>query len=261
MSNYSRVKKYEQLRNRIEMDKEEDMSILPNSVQRKAILNQKGTETTPPIANREKSERKVDTTPILAAVSESFDNEYLDDVIKEVKQYNIQRGLREEENTQLNILNSLRGTKNQRNQSQAYFEPVSRPTPAQITEEIQAEKEPSLPPMPSADGNDSTTLNLDVVIKELNESIESDKLAEESEYHEKEEQSSSKTFMIERTMLEETKQLRLAVEEYSTEIEDLQSGLGKTNKVLNWILGILIITLCALIGGIGIYLLKLGGVI
>ena len=49
----------------------------------------------------------------------AFNNEYLDEFIDEVKQYNIKKGLRSMEDTDLNILNELRG--NSRKTSPNYF--------------------------------------------------------------------------------------------------------------------------------------------
>ncbi|MBR2685982.1 MAG: hypothetical protein IKE59_08060 [Erysipelotrichaceae bacterium] len=49
----------------------------------------------------------------------AFNNEYLDEFIDEVKQYNIRKGLRSMEDTDLNILNELRG--NSRKNTVNYF--------------------------------------------------------------------------------------------------------------------------------------------
>lgn len=121
MEKLSRVKKYEDLRKSIELDNhvdspltEEETSALNTSrgfdstlLKRVAISD--GDEETD--AKRAKQDDGLhDAAQSKHDISDTFTNEYLDDFIREVREYNIRKGNRESEDTQADILYQLNST-------------------------------------------------------------------------------------------------------------------------------------------------------
>ena len=114
MEKLSRVKKYEELRKSIEtdnhVDKKEEATLhnddtlkrFDSSVLKKAEIKE---DTYQP--GREKVIEEVKEETGSQGEEAGFTNEYLDDFIREVRQYNIRKGTRECENTQVDILNQL----------------------------------------------------------------------------------------------------------------------------------------------------------
>lgn len=118
MEKLSRVKKYEELRKSIETDNNIDKSIHSHTSDEQAKALEKfdssifkkveicDDETYTP--EREKKIEEVEE--LKAPVDDTFTNEYLDDFIREVREYNIKKGNRESENTQADILYQLNAT-------------------------------------------------------------------------------------------------------------------------------------------------------
>lgn len=114
MEKLSRVKKYEELRKSIETDNHVDtkeeatlhnddtLKRFDSSVLKKAEIKE---DTYQP--GREKVIEEVKEEAAPQGDEAGFTNEYLDDFIREVRQYNIRKGTRECENTQVDILNQL----------------------------------------------------------------------------------------------------------------------------------------------------------
>lgn len=114
MEKLSRVKKYEELRKSIETDNHVDtkeeatlhnddtLKRFDSSVLKKAEIKE---DTYQP--GREKVIEEVKEEAAPQGDETGFTNEYLDDFIREVRQYNIRKGTRECENTQVDILNQL----------------------------------------------------------------------------------------------------------------------------------------------------------
>lgn len=112
MEKLSRVKKYEDLRKSIETDnhvdvkedaemhQEDTLKQFDSTVLKKVEIKEEGYQP--------EREKVIEEAPVKeATVDGDFTNEYLDDFIKEVRQYNIRKGTRESENTQVDILNQL----------------------------------------------------------------------------------------------------------------------------------------------------------
>lgn len=240
MSNYSRVKKYEEVRSRIETEKSELGEVVKQHRDDLSYDHQ-----------REYKEAKSTKTS-------NSQMEYLDEFKKEAKLYNIERGLRADENTHLNILHQMNVFP--KNESQYFEEMDAQPQTfdeiaskvLEMTEEIKVE--------------DSTgELDIDEVIQTLKE--DQDDIGQSfveaaffdtldpSELHVEDNLFEN----VNQELIEETKQLRLAVEEYGEDVEELHVDVQKTNNVLNWILGILIFTFFAIIIFGILWFTKFGG--
>lgn len=132
MEKLSRVKKFEDLRNSIDTGNDEtqsnkvndshnrDLENINASLFKKMNLEEEQIHT----PEREKVTRVVETENL----SNDFQNEYLDDFLNEVKQYNLSKGTRECEDTQIDILHQLQG--NNRPSRSHYVEDIHEVKPS-----------------------------------------------------------------------------------------------------------------------------------
>lgn len=111
MEKLSRVKKYEALRKSIEMDNAIDASSHMKEPQTKEVLKTFDTSVFKKvdIVNDDKIAKRAKEEELKKEeeAKDTFTNEYLDDFIKEVREYNIRKGNRESENTEVDILYQL----------------------------------------------------------------------------------------------------------------------------------------------------------
>lgn len=247
MSKYSRVKKYEDLRNNIEIEKNELGELAKQNPS--AVLFDHKHEPKTNVSN-------VQTEAFEDASGPSTD--YIDEYIKEAKVYNIERGLRNAENTQLNILNQMNIIPQRTNE---YFEElVEQP---QTFEEISTKVLEMTGELNVIDDTEEE-LNLDDVIKNLSsQEDEIEKSFVESAFLDSmEPQFVESTMNLEESkiLLEETKQLRLVVEEYGEEVEELHDDVKKTHSILNWILGFIIFGFFLLIIVVVLWIVRMGGI-
>ena len=115
MEKLSRVKKYEDLRKSIEMDNNIDATVQDESLAASENLLKsfdssvfkkveiKEEEETPKRAKAFDDQAETNKENL----NDTFTNEYLDDFIKEVRDYNIRKGNRESEDTEVDILYQL----------------------------------------------------------------------------------------------------------------------------------------------------------
>ncbi len=129
MAKLSRLKKYEAYRNQIAYGNEEslasdDLADFSNRLNRiDASLARDVTRSNPTpnssVASRMRTYDSVDqargnhgstmsSNVVPSAKNESFKNEYLDEFLDEVKKYNVEQGYAQNEDTQLNIISSLK---------------------------------------------------------------------------------------------------------------------------------------------------------
>lgn len=122
METLSRVKKYEELRKSIDTAHDDQNNKLEsqyakglNDINPSLFKRMEIKEEEPYKPEREKT----DTLHILEneKTTNNFQNEYLDDFINEVRAYNLKKGTRECEDTQIDILNQLQGNSRQRRSS------------------------------------------------------------------------------------------------------------------------------------------------
>ena len=302
MEKLSRVKKYEDLRKSIEMDNtinaqnnnpelQNSEALLKNfdsSVHRTNTIDSAHTS-----AKRVKVEELHDSTQQEA--TDTFTNEYLDDFIKEVRDYNIRKGNRECEDTEVDILYQLNSL-NRDKRSQYVQEIVEDEKPQEqedrvtlssksIANEIknllfeQDQDEESVDDSMDTDENESFKVPVLEKTEEVIYSQESsdindtnDLLVQEEdkeptqEFHEESVlQAEEDTVELmnkdtrHKKLLEETQHLKVQMDEYEDELTDLSDGVEKTNKMLNFILAFLIFVLLVILGFIGYSIWKVGG--
>lgn len=335
METLSRVKRYEDLRKQIEDDSigtdtppEEKLQSYAkrlNEIDPSIFKKVTITEEEPNAPQRERIETSIyddnDST------MQEFRNEYLDDFINEVREYNIKKGNRESENTQIDILNRLNSVsrakrsdyiqnieediKEVKQEDAAVMnrEDIAAQVKSLLEEEIApieaqevSVEEPKVEAQPQQDvtieaskaellqeqseakstPKQAKKLSLKkqkekpvAEIKEVNSNAKV--IAEPSEKQEKRSAShkpkpkpvATKELQAEvereqrlhQKLVEETQQLRVQLNEYEDDLNDLSEGVEKTNKMLNVILGCLILALLVIIGIIIYWVIQAGGLV
>ncbi len=294
MATLSRTKKYQDLRDRLQHDTSTD-SLSTNDLSRfEKRLNEidsqnfsyteKNTQDSynagharnhdvknePEVLRRKKVEPTFDTSSFLTNENDvTFDNDYLDQYIREVKQYNIDQGNAASENTSLNILKQI-----ERNNSKAPDRPYPRstsqttdipfvnetkeetkqtsssvqeyqPTQALSKEDIMAEVQsmvngtstPTPVSQPAQDSSpfvsDSFDFDKSMNTDTFNRRLEADRTTRQQ-------------------LLNETTQMRAQLDDYEDNLSEVSDKMRQTNKILNLVL-ILLIVFLAIVVGIVVY--------
>lgn len=287
MEKLSRVKKYESLRKAIEIDNnidaaedskssEQALKSFDSSIFKKAAIKE---ETAP---KRAKEEKEVEGKE--SSTSDTFTNEYLDDFIKEVRDYNIRKGNRQSEDTQVDILYQLNAENRAKRtrylqeikdkQDDTVIEPLSdeeNGKPVLSKEDLAKEVQQLLI---DEDVQDSTFDEeaQDTDVEELSEKLMQTQQIDlhqaaalvlpsddEKEDIEDSVKPNDEEDSLHKKLIEETQQLRVQLDEYEGELSDLSSGVEKNNRILNFILCFLILVLLVIIGFIGYYLWQATG--
>lgn len=280
MEQFSRVKKYEQLRNDIE---QKDAT---NNAGEQAILDitkvKEETQTYTP--THEKDVRFVEETKT-PELDSTFKNEYLDSFIQEVREYNIKKGVREYEDTKLDILQQLNSKNRERranyvekieeepremsdetmeiskqvfsllNENDTPQEEMPQPIVEDVEEVVEVVKAPVVEEVVEVSPT-RVTSELEARIASLeSQLVETTQQMQKSKMNEDDFDSFSK-----KELIEQTQKLKVQMDEYKDELEDLNTGIDSNNKLLNIIITILIVALLAVIGVV-VYWLVAGGVL
>lgn len=269
MEKLSRVKKYAQLREELMNDAESqvtssDLSEFAKRLNRidssqfDTIEEKKQADHDPVHLRRETYFEDNSNSEKEDTLSMTFNNEYLDEYINEVKQYNKERGFLSSENTTSNILNEIRkkvDSKEIDSLNDLDFEPSFEET-TEIP--IFSQK------------NDATSISLEV--KNL---LNASKDAEIKQDTEKEmvyieaddeitpisqpvniEEELKKEKELREKLVNATVMMRTQLDDYDKELSDVNDSMVHTNRILNVVLVILILAMLV-ISGILIYWIML----
>lgn len=265
MEKLSRVKKYAQLREELMNDAESqvtssDLSEFAkrlnriDSAQFESIESNQQTGHDPVHLRREtyfEDNQRVEKEDTL---SMTFNNEYLDEYINEVKQYNKERGFLSSENTTSNILNNI----------------LNKVDSKEIDSLKDLELEPSFEETTEipifSQNNDATNISLEV--KNL---LNSSKEAEENQETDKKmvyieaddeitpikqpvdlEEELKKEKELRERLVNETVMMRSQLDDYDKELNDVNDSVVYANRILNVVLVILILAML-IISGVLIY--------
>ncbi len=249
MEKLSRVKKYEQLRKQIDVNVNED---IPNTNRIEPVIFKKMEIT------EEKAPRREKEYTIIKDNSDTFVNEYMDDLIKDVKRYNKEKGLLQSDVTEIDILNQLKNPSRLRRED--YVKTIQEEPKLNEATIIQSKKE--------------IAKQIQDLLKEENESgmnVTKIEVKEEPELIEDIVEEISKQEVIQEVVTEEekikeiellneqTQQIKIQMEKHEEEMEELSVGIDKTNKLLNILLVFLIVALCLVIGFTVFVVLKSSG--
>ena len=261
MEKLSRVKKFENYRREIdamELNPDKLVGDKDEAVFNASFLKKMNVESEY-VPEREKKE---ETKEHDFFNTDTFKNEYMDDFIKEVKQYNIERGLLENENTEIDILNQLRSKPSRR---------------IELTQELRkSQSESSLPSLENDTVNQSKqeiARQIQELLNEENEDSNNGFSVKKVELPQEEttqipiisnnqglyEQQRIEDESFQRRISEETQQIRVQLSKNEEEINGLNQGVEKTHKLLNIALAILVMAFIAVIGVMVYLILKAGG--
>ncbi len=233
MERKSRVLRYQELRDQMfetKIDNEEIVEIETNELKEKSIYQ--------PVRE------KVASAPDFKI--DQFHNEYLDEFIREVKEYNIKKGNAVSQDTQVNILKELTSNEEARDKyveeidQFSYFEDISKQVEAligedkseEIIEEKIEEKEEFLKPEYITPTYKEDTLKID-----LNPKPEID----------------------EESILDQTRKIEIKMDEYKENVAEISNKVNRTNFILNLIVAILIVLIIVVIGLAVYYVINLRG--
>ena len=236
MEKLSRVKKYENLRRQIDTNTIEEN----NTEKSDPVLFKKMelTEEVPPLREREFSLPKKD--------SDTFVNEYMDDLIRDVKQYNREKGLLQSDITEIDILNQLKNPARLRRED--YVKTIEEEPKIDENTLVQSKKEIAMQIQELLKEENTSGMNVTKV--EPAEEATASKSDEELKTDEDENAVSKDIEAAQHIQMlnEQTQQMKIKIEKQEEEMNELSSDIDKTNRLLNIILLILVIALFAVIG-------------
>ncbi len=250
MEKQSRVKKYEQLRESVYNDVDTSQA---NNIQ-ETLENNKQYE---PI-------RKKVFQPTYEE-ADTFKNEYLDSFIQEVREYNINKGIKEYDDTRLDILSQLQNRKLERRTKYVeqeethvnYEEDTSTLQTSDISKQVfslieENDDMPVIQPVSSIEVEEvMDSVNKDHLenrIQELERKLGETQELASSLLRAKDIEEQTKPIVQKDTFLQETTQIKKQMHEYEQEVQELNSSIDSNNKLLNAIIVILVIALVAVIG-------------
>lgn len=251
MPKYSRTKKYEELRNSLQNDAEtsistNELSEFANRLNRIDSNNFESMEEVhiehDPIHRRREFTFNSEYAHTPVVNEPNVIDGYMDDIYKEVKQYNLENGFLISDNTQQNILRELKG---------------ERPSPTNTVRTTEAPEIPSFtqkPAQPRRVGDTKTLSADDIALRERITSEMNNILNNEPDYSyinemddEPEEDilsSLENTLAFEKQEREkithETQQMRAKLDEYEDSLSDISDNAQRTSRILNFILIVLI---------------------
>ena len=209
----------------------------------------------------------------------AFDNEYLDQYIREVKQYNIEQGHAVSDKTSVNVLSQIDAAGKVKEQTSASLRPYPReenkprpkpapaaPAPKPKVEEITNETSDipyfvprggsfgggdtdEIPAIPSsAPAADTKTMSKEDIMAEV-QNLVNGKRTGQPDYMT--DQSYRSHLDSDRTtrqqLLNETTQMRAQLDDYEDNLSEVNDKMNRTNRILNIVLIILIIALAVIL--------------
>lgn len=231
MSEFSRVKKYAQLREELANDNESEIksdALAPYADRLSKIDNRyQPMENTKnvhsPLHTRNAAYAPVDE-PVTFEES-TFNSEYLDQFIEEVKQYNMRKGYRKTEDTKSELLLKVKEK--------------SEPLVKEI--EISVEKEPQI--------DDEQTISMQVQQLVSDEDF-SEEVLPSVDFSE-----------LNNEFLQKTQELNMKLETYQHELTEVNDRVINTNRLLNFLIALLILGLVIVMGVVIYWILLVRGII
>ena len=266
MEKLSRTKKYQELRDRLQNDAEsqvttKELSSFQDRLNRLDVMHfdtAHETEDHDPIHARrnsyfEEAAPVVEEKEIEKTTQYTFSNEYLDEYINEVKQYNKNKGLLSEEDTAMNILSTLKKKDEPAEAKPEVTEEVKEEIECDYTNEMEA----TIP----------FVFNREKTVSEVSEEVKS--LVSEPEEAEEEksamakavEEELAKEKALRAEMEKKNEAIKAKVEDVEEDLEDMEESMGTANKILNVVLVLLIIALLVVLGVVVYWTLLNRGII
>ncbi|SJZ87731.1 hypothetical protein [Anaerorhabdus furcosa] len=277
MGKYSRTAKYQELREHLQNDAEGqiDSKDLSQFTERLSKIDNVNLGTRPSHEPLLKQNEYLDSHDAISEKEEiaTFNNEYLDEYIQEVKQYNKDKGRMLNDDTQINILKELRGDKPKASLEEVASYPTQDSFASRFTE---VSEETTDIPFLQQDTKMNTQISMELS-KMLNEEdypsteYDSDKYVAVDDEDDDDYTQVSLPFNLEEKfnreksererLMEETSKMKVQLDHYRGNLDQMEERVNNSNRILNFILVILILALLVVIGVVGYWLLLSRGII
>lgn len=299
MENYSRTQKYEKLRQQLQNDRESEIKTkeLSDYAERLNNLDSRfekmdvASADHDPLHARSEAYYPDETVveipssePVKPSepVEDKFNTDFINEYIKEVKQYNYDKGLRSAEDTQLNILKEVRKGNDPMLRPFGDIETVGAKgkveLPANVIKAIDEQEEmrntisleiksilaeeQASQPVSADPQKEEAVKKEDLVLEEIEEPKDDEldvKKFDSSPESNSQDRITSQD--IENIVLNQTREIKAQLNSYENELDDMSSTVTYTNRLLNFVLIILIVALLIVLGIIVYWNLMKRGVI
>ncbi|MEG0177298.1 hypothetical protein [Anaerorhabdus sp.] len=267
MGKYSRTAKYQDLREHLQNDAEGqiDSKDLNQFTERLNKIDNVNLGTRPSHEPILKENEYLDTNEHFGKSEDvtTFNNEYLDEYIQEVKQYNLDKGRILNDNTQINILQELRGDKPKPIKTELddyqvndIFKSRTEPVTGETTDIPFLQQDTKM--------NTQISMELSKMLNE--EEIMDDYDSDDDDYTQVSlpfnlEEKFKKDKNERERLMEETTKMKVQLDHYRGNLDQMEEKVNNSNRILNFILVILIFALLVVIGVVGYWLLLNRGII
>lgn len=230
MSEFSRVKKYAQLRDELASDNESEIkseALAPYADRLSKIDTRYQPMETNQITHSPLHSRNAAYAPVEEPVTfeeSTFNNEYLDQFIEEVKQYNMRKGYRKAEDTKSEVLLKVK----------------EKTEPVAATEVKTVESDES---------------------QEIDQTISMQVMQLVSEDDDEEVVPIADFSDMNSEFLQKTQELNMRLETYQHELTEVNDRVINTNRLLNFLIALLILGLVVVMGVVIYWILLVRGII
>lgn len=230
MSEFSRVKKYAQLRDELASDNESEIkseALAPYADRLSKIDTRYQPMETNQVTHSPLHSRNAAYAPVEEPVTfeeSTFNNEYLDQFIEEVKQYNMRKGYRKAEDTKSEVLLKVK----------------EKTEPVAATEVKTVESDES---------------------QEIDQTISMQVMQLVSEDDDEEVVPIADFSDMNSEFLQKTQELNMRLETYQHELTEVNDRVINTNRLLNFLIALLILGLVVVMGVVIYWILLVRGII
>jgi hypothetical protein len=231
MSEFSRVKKYAQLRDELASDNESEIkseALAPYADRLSKIDTRYQPMETSKVTHSPLHSRNAAYAPVEEPVTfeeSTFNNEYLDQFIEEVKQYNMRKGYRKTEDTKSEVILKVK----------------------EKSEPIDPIVEKSIEPVESQEIDQTISMQVMQLVSEDDYDEEVVPIADFSEMNSE--------------FLQKTQELNMRLETYQHELTEVNDRVINTNRLLNFLIALLILGLVVVMGVVIYWILLVRGII
>lgn len=247
MEKLSRVKKYEELRKQIDTNTDEGTA---NKIDPGLFKKMEVTEEVTP--KREKGF-------VLPKNEDTFVNEYMDDLIRDVKQYNKEKGLLQSDITEIDILNQLKNPARLRRED--YIQTIEEEPKLDENTIIQSKNEIAMQiqELLKEEGNSMNVTKVEATPKTMEQNHPKDTYEEKPSVKENDKEEVVLPTEDLQRLNEQTLQMQIKINRQEEEMNEISEGIDKTNRLLNVVLFILVVALFVVIGVTVYMILKNNG--
>ncbi|PKM69427.1 MAG: hypothetical protein CVU94_03930 [Firmicutes bacterium HGW-Firmicutes-19] len=231
MSEFSRVKKYAQLRDELASDNESEIkseALAPYADRLSKIDTRYQPMEASKVTHSPLHSRNAAYAPVEEPVTfeeSTFNNEYLDQFIEEVKQYNMRKGYRKSEDTKSEVLLKVKE--------------ISEPSKNVVEQTVEIDQPQDT----------EQTISMQVM-QLVNEDDDYEEVVPVVDFSE-----------MNNEFLQKTQELNMKLDTYQHELTEVNDRVINTNRLLNFLIALLILGLIVVMGVVIYWILLVRGII